>query len=993
MQKATPLVLVLVLAGTATFLSLRNGSKEGSEKSQPAPAAAVEAATADSVENGMEELSPPTVKTDTSIPATEARPWPHADSDIPPDETTIFGTLDNGMRYIIYPNAEPPGRVSLRLHIDVGSLMEADDQQGLAHFLEHMVFNGSKNYTAAELIPRMQRLGISFGAHANAYTSFDETVYMLDLPDVSDATMDLAFTVMRDFGDGALLEIEEIDKERGVILSEKISRDTVGFRLMQQQFEQLLPGSLLTKRFPIGTEEVIKSAPRERFLDFYTRYYTPSRMTFIVVGDVDPEILKQRIEKSFATLANPETPGEDPDLGPVKLPEGLEVAIFADREVSSTDLSLTLVREHVEKPDTVEKRTADLPLSLAHAIITRRLQRLAEKEGSPIASGSASNSELFNYLDLGSIDVTATDDRWQDALPVLEQEFRRAIEHGFTESELAEAKSNLLNAYQQAVEQKPTRRSEGIATVLARTVNDNTVFNTPEVSLEITEAALKSIDAASCHSALTTFWEAPGLHLILTTKEKPADGEEKLAELFEKSKATEVAPLEARVLEPFAYTDFGKPGEVTTLEEITDLGISQLVLSNNVRVNLKPTDFEKNRISILARIGSGKLTQPKTAPMLDIFATAIFEGGALGKHSNDELAQILAGRNVGSTFGVGEDAFTLSGATTPADFTLQMQLMTASLTDPGYRNEGLWQFEKALPMIYQQLRHTPAGPQEEMKTWIRGGDPRFSLAPMEKAASYTIDDAKKWLTPELSKGYIELSIVGDFEIEKILPDILATFGALPTRAETAPELPEARIINMPEAPAEKTFTYESKIEQAAAFAMWPTQGLRSNQKEFRRLNILADIYGDRLREEIREKLGASYSPYANPAGSDALEGFGFIQGQSVGKPADLKLLLDTMRQQADELAKNGATADEFDRALKPALGELSKSLRSNGYWLGTVLSKSQLDPTQIDLARSRDADYASITLEEVNALAKKYLGAENALLVSILPVAGEEPGE
>jgi zinc protease len=983
MQKATPLVLVSVLALTAVFLSFRSrpGGDEGG-----APAAA-EAAVR------PKDGPTPTVKTDTAVAALEARAWPHDGSDIPPDEGAVFGVLENGMRYIIYPNAEPPGRASLRLHVDAGSLMEADDQQGLAHFLEHMVFNGSKNYTAAELIPRMQRLGISFGAHANAYTSFDETVYMLDLPDVSEETMDLAFTVMRDFGDGALLEPEEIDKERGVILSEKISRDSVSYRLMQQQFESLLPESLLTQRFPIGTTEVIENAQRERFVDFYTRYYTPQRMTFIAVGDVDVEVLRGRIEEAFASMANPAEPGEDPDLGPVRLPEGLEPAVFSDREVSSTDVSLMLVREHVERPDTSENRVADMPLDLAHAMLSRRLQRISEQENSPISSGSASRSELFNYLDLGSIDVTAADDRWEEALPVMEREFRRVLEHGFTASELAEAKSNVLNAYEQAVEQKESRRSEGIATVLARRINDNTVFSDPETSLEIARAGLETIDPDACHAAFRAFWEAPGWHLILTTKEHPEGAEEQLVALFEESAKTPVEPLEVREVPEFAYTEFGTPGEVVTLNPVEDLGITQLVLSNEVRVNLKPTDFERNRIRVMARIGSGKLGQPTDKPMFDAFATAIFEGGGLGQHSNDELQQILAGRNVGSAFGVAEDAFTLGGSTTPNDFGLQMRLMAASLTDPGYRPEGLWQFQNAIPMIYQQLRHTAAGPQQEMTAWLHGGDPRFSLAPMEQLAGYTIADVKKWLTPELAGGYLELSVVGDFEIEKILPDILATFGALPARASELPELAEARKIAFPEAPAEKTFTYESKIQLGMATVVWRTSGLRGNSREFRRLNILSDIYGDRLREEIREELGASYSPNAGASGSDALDDIGFLIGQSTGKPEDLQLLLDTMRREADELANEGATADELDRALKPTLGQLDRSLRDNGYWLGTVLSKSQLEPERLDLARDRRDDYEAITLEEINELAKKYLVADNALLVAIQPDPTDDEGD
>jgi zinc protease len=201
-----------------------------------------------------------------------------------------------------------------------------------------------------------------------------------------------------------------------------------------------------------------------------------------------------------------------------------------------------------------------------------------------------------------------------------------------------------------------------------------------------------------------------------------------------------------------------------------------------------------------------------------------------------------------------------------------------------------------------------------------------------------------------------------------------------TAAKTA-----ARKIKFPKAPATQTYTYQSKIEQGVAFTLWKTAGLRGNQQEFRRLNLLAGIFGDRLREEIREKLGAAYSPHAVAAGSDALESMGYIISESIGKPADLELLVNTMRDHANQLATQGATVDELDRVLKPTLGQLEKSLRDNNYWLGTVMSQCQEDPKRLELARNRDADYRSITLKEINTLAQKYLTAPNALLVSIRP--------
>ena len=974
MRNASPLILALILALTAITLSIRAKKTESVEAIESKPAAE---------ETTTNEPAAPAAGEITAA----AKPWPQSQSDIPADASAVFGSLDNGFRYMILPNSEPPDRVSIRLHIAAGALMEEDDQRGLAHFLEHMVFNGTQSFKDANtLIRQMQTRGIAFGAHVNAYTSFDETVYMLDLPDLKPDTMDLCFGIMRDFGDGALLSEEEINAERGVILSEKRSRDSVGYRMMQKQFTTLLPGSLIPKRFPIGEEEIIENAPRERFTDFYTKYYVPDRMTFVVVGNIDAAEMEETIKSTFGSMKNPEKPGTDPDLGTVTIPEGIEAHVFSDPELDSTDISLLLVRPYESKPDTAANRAAKLPISIANFIMSRRFQRLSKLENSPIASGEASKSVLFNELELGSISAVAADDRWKEALPILELEFRRALQHGFTEAELTEAKANILNSYQEAVKRKGSRKSESLATAIAGSVNDGTVFSTPETNLEIGTKALDAITVEMVNGGFNSFWEAPGYHLVLSTKETPEDGTKSLAALYQESTGTAVEQPVARAIIPFAYTDFGKAGTVEKTTEIEDLGATQLILANNIRINLKKTDFEKNRIRMTARIGSGKLSQPQDKPMLDAFAQSIYDGGGLGKHSNDELSEILAGRNVSVGMGIAEDAFTLSGSTTPEDQLLQLQIMVASLTDPGYRPEALWQFQKAIPVLFQNLKHTPSGPAKEMGAWLHGGDSRYTLPTQVQLSGYTIDEVKEWITPELKKGYLELSIVGDFDQQKLIADLLATIGTLPERnAKPATKTANPRAVDFPEAPAGKTFTYESKVPQAIATAIWKTDGMRGNIPEFRRLNVLSDIFGDSLREEIREKLGASYSPNAGATGDDALKGFGYLIAQAVGKPDDITLLLNTMETIAAELAKKGATDDELSRAIAPTISQLEKTNRDNSYWLSTVLSQSQADPNRLDLARSRDEDYKSITLEEVNALAKKYFSKKNLIKASILP--------
>ncbi|MBK1834791.1 M16 family metallopeptidase [Roseibacillus ishigakijimensis] len=929
----------------------------------------------------------PAATTESQAFATPPRePWPHETGDIPASERATFGSLPNGLRYVIIPNSEPPKRVALRMHIDAGSLHEEDDQRGVAHFLEHMVFNGSRNFPdPKDLIPQMERLGIAFGAHANAYTSFDETVYMLDLPNLAEPTLQLAFTVMRDFADGALLKEEEIDKERGVILSEKNSRDSVGMRLMEQQFEFLIPDSLITHRFPIGTEEVIETAERERFTSYYEDYYIPSKMTFIVVGDIEVPAMEERIRETFSSLRNPEQAGEEPALGTVPRDTGFRAAVFADKEVPSDDVSLLKIAEAEVKRDTVATRLEKQPLTIAHAILSRRFDILAKKEDSPIRSGSASRGVWFQTLEFGSLDVTAAEGRWPEAVTVLEQEYRRALEHGFTQDEFDEIKAKLLNAYEQAVEQDETRPSPAVAMEVVSSINDLRTFSSPQEDLRIARLGFAELTPADCLEAFRAFWDTPDLTLVLTTAEETATTQEELLAAYRDSQKKAVAPPEEREQVDFAYQDFGPAGTVLSEEKVEDLDLTQLVLSNQVRVNFKRTDFQKNSVSLLARFGTGKMSQPRHLPGLDQLAGILLNGGGLGAHSEDELDRILAGRNVSAGFGIGETALILQGRTTPEDLERQLQLMCAYLTDPGFRAEALRQYRKALPDLYNQLRHDLSGAQAQMSQWLHGDDPRYVLPELEQALSYTIADVQQWLRPQLENSYLELSIVGDFEPEELRAALLKTFAALPPRPETPETDPSALQIAFPATPAEKTFTYQSKIPKAAAMVLWETQGMGENVSLTRRLNILADILGNRMREKIREELGATYSPQASSNPSESYPDFGYLFGFSIAKPEDLETINSIKLSLGETLAKEGATADELARALNPVLSQLEQIERDNGYWLQTVLAQSQRDPFRLNWARERNDDYKSITLEEINKLAARYLLPERAVRVRLEP--------
>lgn len=913
------------------------------------------------------------VATATCLNAATPKSWAHEHSDLTPDPAVRYGHLDNGMRYAILANAEPPGRVSLRLHVNAGSLNESDAQRGLAHFLEHMVFNGSRNFpNVEELIPQMQRLGISFGAHANAYTSFDETVYMLDLPNLEDDTLDLAFTVMRDFADGALLEAEEIDNERGVVRAELIARDSVQMRLMEQRLEFLMPDFLAANRLPIGLLEVIESAPRERFVEYYSDNYRADNLSFVIVGDIDPDVFEARIRAQFESMTAPPAPFEEPALGSLPTDTGFRTGVFSDEEVSHDSLSLTILEPYAFEPDTLANRIQYHPLQVANAILNRRFHILAKEAGSPIKGGSAGSSFWLNAIRFHDISVAPEEGKWPEAVGILEQELRRALEHGFTQAEVDEITANWRNNYDEAVKRASTRKSPALASGLLDSINEDYVFDHPTETRRVGLIGLDTVSPESCHSALREAWTNDDRSLILTTKKDDPAIQQQLATLYQESQAVAVAAPEETKNPSFAYTDFGPAGEVIERTEVEDLEFTQLRLSNNIRVNLKSTDFQKNSIVMSLRTGHGTLSQPEGSTGLDLVASAVINGGGLGAHSNDEQRRILAGRNVGYGFSVADDAFIFTGSTTPEDLELQLQLLCAGITDPGYRDEALRQFRKQLPSIESQLQYTLAGPGAEMQQWSHGHDSRFAKVDPQQLATYTNEDVRAWLDEELANSYLELSIVGDFELETAIPLILKSFGALPERASTKPDLKAARSLNLPELPATKTYTYTSKIDKAVALLNWQANPVREDIRESRRMNLVASILSDRLRKTLREELGSTYSPRAG-FGASQVFNTASLTTTSVCTSAETSMLQKRMLEISQDLAATGASADELDRALQPILSELPVHWRQNAHWLGSVLSASQEKPYKLDWARERDADYASITLEEVNALAKATL--------------------
>lgn len=931
-----------------------------------------------------------------------------SESDLLPDPGIRFGVLPNGVRYAVMANREPRGRASLRLVVGAGSLDEKPDQQGLAHFLEHMAFKGSAHYPPGTLIETLQRMGMSFGADTNAETAQNFTKYQLELPDTKAATLGQGVQILGDYAGRLLLQEKQIDSERGVILSEKRDRDSIEYRTFVATWKFLLPDTIIPFRQPIGLSEVIESAKRDRFVDFYDTWYRPEKLTVIAVGDFDAAAVEGMIRSQFSGLRARAPARPEPPLGTVVSPLGLRVAYHAEPEAPATSVTLMTVFPYRHEPDTAAVRLRHLKRDLAVIMLNRRLEILSRREDAPFTQAEAFAGEELNYYRLAGLELTCKPTAWRRTLAEGEQELRRALEFGFQPEELAEAAANLRNELDQALQGEATRLSNKLSDDIADSVVEREVFTSPEQDEAFYVPALKGITVDDCRDALRQAWAGPGRDVFVSGNVDfgPVVPEQAIGAAY-RSSAAQPVERPARIgSEAFPYTNFGPKGRVVSEKTIGDLGVTEVVFANGVRLDLKRTEFEAGRVHVNVRTGGGLLSAPAaTEPGIVELANQAFVSGGLGKLGFDEIQRVLAGKPVELKFAVDESAFTLKGSTDSEHVLLELQLLAAYLADPGYRPEALWTARKAIPEQYRQLDHTPEGlVQTRILRILADGDPRFGLAAQGDLMARNLDELRAWLTPQLA-GPMEVAIVGELDVNAAIDAVARTLGALPPRpwavdrnpaagaanrsqglfsSRLGPEPPDRLDVHFPAKTSEYRFAVPTEIPRGLLLLVWPTTDAREVGVT-RRLNILASIFSDRLRVRIRDEMSGAYSPEAFNEGSAVFPGYGSTQAYLTVDPPRADAIVRAVLAVAGDLEKRGVTADELTRAKNPMLAEIQESERTNEYWLEVVLDRAQEEPWRLDWARTRRSDYAGITAAEVDALGARYLDPARAFRFIVLP--------
>lgn len=910
--------------------------------------------------------------------------WPFEASDVPVDSGFTFGRLDNGMRYIIRRNATPAGTALVRMRIDSGALEEADSERGLSHYLEHMAFNGSTGIPEGEMIKLLEREGLAFGADTNASTGFESITYMLNLPRNDEALLGTALKLMRETASELTIAEDAVARERGVILAER--RDRAGFqqRNLEDNITFLAPGARYANRIPIGTLEVLEGATAEQIRALYQRTYTPANTVLVVVGDVPVAVVEAAIRARFADWTPAPAPAE-PQAGPIDTARKGLTDIHLDPALSES-VTISRLAPWRDEPDTIANRRAAALRGVGYGIINRRLARLARGADAPFRGASFSSGDIFEDARITGLVVDSSDGAWRKGVLAAVREVHQALTYGFTQAEVDEQLANTRTALENAVKAADTRGNSVFVGAALGLVSDERVPTTPAWQLAAFEQLAPAMTPQAVWQAVLA--DAAPLDEPLIRFEgrtAPEGGEAALRSAHAEGIALPItAPVDTGPL-AFGYSDFGAPGKVVSDMVEQRLGLRYVTFGNGVRLTLKQTDVRKDRIAFAVAMDGGDLMNTQQAPLRTYLAGSLAAGG-LGKHSQDELASVLAGRSVAFGLGSDTDAFTASATTTPRDLLLQLQVLAATITDPGYRPEGVERFRKGIDNFFNTIDSTPGRALGAASGGILSdNDPRFSLQSKDAFLALDYEQLRSTIADRLAAGAIEIALVGDLDEANAIAAVAATLGALSPREAAFNPRTDARTRSFTATRGERILTHKGEPDQTLLQWVWPTTD-DSDLAETLRLELLARIVRLELTDRLREQLGQAYSPSAGSSPSHYYPGYGTFAISTSVAADQAEASRAALQSLLADLRAGPLNADVIERARKPYLEEYNNLLKDLGGWLG-LAARAQSEPQRLDRYLAVPKVMTAITPEDMHQTALRYLDPESAVAFTVLPEA------
>ncbi len=943
--------------------------------------------------SGAEALAKAPARAPARQAATGSGPWLYRGSDVPQDKAWIFGVLPNGLRYAVRRNGVPPGQVSVRVLVDAGSLYETDPQRGYAHLIEHLTFRDSKYLKAGEAIPAWQRLGATFGSDTNAETSPTQTVYKLDIPDVSPAKLDETFRLLSGMITAPIFTDVGVKTEVPIVLAEMRERSGPQTRILDGTRAVFFAGQPLGSRSPIGTEETLNAADPAKVKAFHDAWYRPDNAVIVVAGDADPQALIARIKQWFGTWKGTGKRPPQPDFGAPKPPLGGDPAnpVGDAKVMVEPDLprvfNYAVLRPWRQVRDTIVYNQGLMIDRLGIAIINRRLEGRARAGGSYLAA-SVEQQRISRSSDATLVTVTPLTDDWKAAAKDVRAVIADALATPPTEEEIAREVAEFDVAFKVPVETQETLAGSKLADDITDAVDIRETVANPDTVYGIFRSSIPLFTPASVLEHTRTLFKGTVIRSVLITP-SAADGTE--ADLRTALLAP-VAPssgsrLAASSLSFKDLPPIGQPGTLANAEGTGLLGIERIELSNGVKALLWSNEAEPGRVIVRVHFGGGySVIDPKDAVYASLGETALMDTGfGAGSTSvgREELDRLATGRKLSLDFDIDDTSFKFSADTRPADLPDQLYLFAAKLAMPRWDANPVVRAQAAARLAYEATNASAASVLQRDIGWLlKDGDPRYAVPNPAEIAKASPDGFRRVWSALLKQGPIEVDIFGDFKREETIAALERTFGALPARDPLpatgfAPKVPEP--VGDP-----LTLTHHGDANTAAALVAWPTGGGNAGVHVSRQLELLAQVFNNRLFDAMREKIGASYAPQVSSNWPLDLPSGGYLAAMSQLRPGDLPAFFAATDRIAAELAASPPTADELARVTEPMKQLITRASTGNGFYM-YQLEGGALAPEKFNQIRSILSDYSQITPERLQALAQRYLLPAKAWQLRIVP--------
>ena len=907
---------------------------------------------------------------------------------LPVDPNVRIGKLENGLTYYIRHNSKPAQRAEFYLATNVGAFQEEDDQDGLAHFLEHMCFNGTKNFPGKSLLEYLQSIGANFGRNINASTGFEQTQYMLNnIPIIREGIIDSCLLVLHDYAHYVTCAPEEIDAERGVILEERRSRRDANWRT----FERLLPfyfgDTQMARRTLIGGEEQLKTFKYESLTNFYRKWYNPDMQAVIVVGDFDVDMMEQKIKETFSSLPAPEVPTVKPVI-PIPGNEEPAVAIITDPEATSSSIQL------IWKGDAMPKEYASTDVAFMTDIIkmiigdafAERMEAITASSTAPFMSGSLGISQLVEGTDAVMSEVSFKDGDYKKALEAFYTEIERIKRYGITESELERAKMELISSAERGVEAAPTRKSPQLVYPILNHFFHNNYMLEPEVELQLTQAICAQLPAMVFQQVIDQLITEENMVIAYTAPEREGlvhPTEADLLAVIEQVKASEIAaPVEETSNEPLLDANAIKAGKIKKEKE-SAYGASEWTLSNGVKVVYLPTAHKNDEVQVrLVMNGGRSLIETAELPSFDDNVWALYnQNRGLSKFSGVQLKKMLAGKNVRCELNIEKTRHGINLVSTPKDLETAMQLLYLNITEPRFDNEefliGINQLKAVLPNLEKM-------PQLKLQKLIRetlyGGHDRvltINSELVEKANISDFEKASRRLFGNVAGATVY--VVGNVDAETLKPLVTKYIASLPGGKKGSKFIDRKEDIVKGNVTKNETIAMETP--KSTVLQVYTANTPYSIKNEV--LLDIAKLYLDMVYvETLRESEGGTYGA-----------GVATVCGREPKDVAILQVVFETNPESAEKLSKlaiegvrkiitEGIPADKFDMIIKNVQKNIPQDRISNSYW-GSTLQK------YVEFGDKYDSEYEqavnTATPEAVVEAVKKLVEADNFIQLIVSP--------